>query len=133
MEDQTFKPKTLSLGEKVERIRIFRGIKQEILASGLGISQPQVSKIERLEEIEESLLKQIADILGVSSSFIKYFDESKIIEAINHRYNSGVQETNEPTGEKFIINPIAKIAELYEEVLRIERKKMEYLNKKDHS
>ena len=39
MEDHIFTRKPLSMAQKVERIRMFRGIKQEYLASKLGISQ----------------------------------------------------------------------------------------------
>jgi len=37
---------TLHIGRKISRIRELRGMKQETLASELGISQQAVSKIE---------------------------------------------------------------------------------------
>jgi len=73
----------LSLGKKVERIRKYRGIKQEYVAQKLNLSQQQYSKIEQQEEIEEDLLQQIADILGVTPDAIKNFDDDKIVYYIN--------------------------------------------------
>lgn len=73
----------LSIGKKVERIRKFRGIKQEYVANKLSISQKQYSNIEQQDEIEEQLLEQIAEILGVTADAIKNFDDDKIVYYIN--------------------------------------------------
>jgi transcriptional regulator with XRE-family HTH domain len=130
MEEQLFSKKPLSMGQKVERIRTFRGIKQEYLASKLGISQPQVSKIEQQEEIEEELLKQIADILGVTSEAIRNFDEDKITYNINNYYDIHDIEIKDNASNNFVaqqFNPIEKITELYERLLNSEREKMELL------
>jgi transcriptional regulator with XRE-family HTH domain len=76
------------MGRKVERIRKFRGIKQEYVANKLSISQKQYSNIEQQDEIEEQLLEQIAEILDVTSDTIKNFDDNKIVYYINstHTY-----------------------------------------------
>jgi transcriptional regulator with XRE-family HTH domain len=129
MEEQVFAKKALSIGQKIERIRTFRGIKQEYLASRLGISQPQVSKIEQQEEIEDELLKQIADILGVTPDVIKNFDEDKITYIINHQYNIYNNEIKDNATNNFVFNPIEKITELYERLLTSEREKNELIKK----
>ncbi len=127
MEDHLFTRKPLSMGQKVERIRMFRGIKQEYLANKLGISQPQVSKIEQQEEIEESLLNQIAEILGVTPETIKNFDEDNLTYHINNQYNFYNTEIKDNATNNFVFNPIEKIAELYERLLNSEREKNELL------
>lgn len=127
MEDQTFVKKPLSMGQKVERIRVFRGIKQEFLANKLGVSQPQVSKIEQQDEIEESLLNQIAEILGVTPETIKNFDEENLTYHINNQYNFYNTEIKDNATNNFVFNPIEKIAELYERLLDSEREKNELL------
>lgn len=127
MEDHIFTRKPLSMGQKVERIRMFRGIKQEYLANKLGISQPQVSKIEQQEEIEESLLNQIAEILGVTPETIKNFDEDNLTYHINNQYNFYNTEIKDNATNNFVFNPIEKIAELYERLLNSEREKNELL------
>ena len=63
---------------------MYLGVKQEALATDLGISQQEVSRIERDHKIEETRICQIADALGVSPEIIRYFDENKAIYHINH-------------------------------------------------
>ena len=128
MEETVFNKKPLSIGQKVERIRTFRGFKQEYLASKLGVSQQTVSKIEQQEEIEEDLLKQIAEALGVTPEVIKDFDDDKITYHINNVYD--VHDFEIKDNGNFIaqqVNPIEKIAELYERLLQSEREKLELL------
>lgn len=135
MEENIYTRKPLSIGQKVERIRMFRGIKQEYLASKLGISQPQVSKIEQQEEIEEDLLKQIADILGVTPEAIKNFDDEKITYNINNYYDIHDIEIKDNASSNFVaqqFNPIEKITELYERLLTSEREKIELLKGKSN-
>lgn len=120
----------LTIGQKIERLRTFRGFKQEYLASKLGISQQQVSKIEQQEDIEDELLKQIADILGVTPEVIKNFDDEKITYVINHQYNIYNNEIKDNASNTFVFNPIEKIAELYERLLSSEREKNELLKGK---
>ena len=129
MEEAVFNKKPLSLGQKVERIRMFRGFKQEYLASKLGVSQQTVSKIEQQEEIEENLLRQIAEALGVTPEVIRNFDEDKITYVINHQYNIYNNEIKDNATNNFVFNPIEKIAELYERLLKTEREKNELLKK----
>lgn len=131
MEDHLFTRKPLSIGQKVERIRMFRGIKQEYMASRLGISQPQVSKIEQQEEIEESLLKQIAEILGVTPEAIRNFDEDRVTYNINNLYHIHDNEFNIHDNEMKDnasgsfnaqqFNESEKMIELYERLLKSER------------
>ncbi len=128
MEEAVFNKKPLSLGQKVERIRMFRGFKQEYLASKLGVSQQTVSKIEQQEEIEEDLLRQIAEALGVTPEVIRNFDDDKITYHINNVYD--VHDFEIKDNGNFIaqqVNPIEKIAELYERLLQSEREKLELL------
>jgi transcriptional regulator with XRE-family HTH domain len=134
MEETIFKKKPLHIGQKIERIRLFRGIKQEYLAKKLGISQQQVSKIEKQETIEDDMLKQIADALGVTTEVIQNFDEDKITYNINNLYEIHDIEIKDNASSNFIaqqFNPIEKISELYERLLRSEREKSELLKNKE--
>ena len=117
---------TLHIGRKISRIRELRGMKQEALASELGISQQAVSKIEQSEEVEEAALDKIANALGVSVSVIKNFDDEKAINLFNNIYNNQFHEN----AVGFIyqqFNPIEKVIELYERLLASEREKVELL------
>lgn len=118
------------MGQKVYRIRMFRGIKQEYLASKLGISQQQVSKLEQQTEIEEDLLNQIAEILGVSPEAIKNFEDEKVTYNINNFYDVHDIEIKDNASSNFVaqqFNPIEKINELYERLLQSEREKIELM------
>ena len=58
------------VGRNLQRIRVYLGMKQEALASDLGVSQQEISKIEKQDEIEDGLLTKIAEVLGISTDVI---------------------------------------------------------------
>lgn len=119
-------------GPNVENIRILLGIDQEVLATGLGISKQEVSVIEKQEEVEEGLLLRIAEVLGVSSETIRNFDVEKAVYNINSYKDATISEGATATVYAALqqINPIEKIAELYERLLQSEREKIELLKNK---
>ncbi|WP_338839224.1 helix-turn-helix transcriptional regulator [Flavobacterium ginsenosidimutans] len=115
-------------GRNLQRIRIYLGIKQEVLASDLGISQPQVSIIEQQGVIEVSLLEKIATVLGVTPDLIKKFDVERAIYNINSYKDSTIQHGDNSTQN---IHPLDKVVELYERLLQSEREKLElFINQK---
>ena len=59
------KPAANHIGRKISRIRELRGIKQETLASEMGVSQQTVSRLEQSETIEDEVLLKVAGVLGV--------------------------------------------------------------------
>ena len=76
------------------------------------------------DKIEDDLLKQIADILGVTPDVIKNFDEQAIIYNINNIYDVHDNEIKDNASNNFVaqqINPVEKIVELYERLLQSER------------
>ncbi|WP_316799508.1 helix-turn-helix transcriptional regulator [Pedobacter frigidisoli] len=115
------KPKRMHLGRKVSRIRELRGMKQDALATELGISQQAISKLEQSEEIEEATLEKIAKVLGVTAEGIKHFTEETIFNNINNFHDNSIQNN---------FNPIEKIVDLYERLLASEREKVEILKNK---
>lgn len=127
--ESTEKVKRRHIGRNVQRVRMYFGVKQEALAADLGISQPEVSKIENQEEIEEGVLSQIANVLGVSSELIRDFDEEKTIYNIDNSYQDATISEG-GTAVVLQINPIEKIVELYERLLQSERAKIELLKNK---
>jgi transcriptional regulator with XRE-family HTH domain len=62
-------------GRNIKRFREMMGIKQEALAHELGEdwSQKKISLLEQKEEVEEELLRQVAEILKVPAEAIKSF------------------------------------------------------------
>jgi len=122
------------LGRKISRIRELRGMKQETLAIELGISQQAVSKLEQSEEIEDSTLEKIANVLGVSKEAIKNYSDEIVFNVISNTYNNSSSDHStliassvnyQPT-----FNTVEKIVELYERLLANEREKVEILKGK---
>ena len=125
--------KTIHIGRKIGRIRELRGIKQEFLASELGVSQQSISRIEQSETVEEDKLQQIAQVLGVTAEAIKNFSE----EAVFNYFNNFHDNSSGDFRQHCTFNPIDKIVELYDEkvallerLLQSEREKVELLKGK---
>jgi len=102
------------IGRKIERIRELKGIKQETLATLIGVTQQTISKIEQSETVDDEKLKKIAEALGVNIDTIRNFNEDAILNL--------TQNNNENSTNNFLIgyqyNPIEKIVELYERMLK---------------
>lgn len=125
------KPVKRHVGQNLQRMRIYFGIKQDALAMDLGMSQQAISKIEQQPEIEKELLKRISDIIGVSPEMIENFDVERAIYNIN---NNSFRDNTFEQGASAIaqqFNPVEKIVELYERLLKSEREKIEILKAND--
>ena len=119
------------VGRNLQRIRVYLGMKQEALAADHGVNQQIISKIEKQEEIEEGFLKRIAEVLGISEEVIKDFDVEKTIFNINHHNYKDANISEGATTYAIVqqINPLEKIVELYERLLKSEQDKIEILKK----
>jgi transcriptional regulator with XRE-family HTH domain len=115
METST-KPSNSHVGRKISRIRELRGIKQETLATELGVSQQSISRMEQSEVLEDEILEKIAKILGVTTEAIKNFSEEAVVNFFNtfndHSVNQGAVGSN---NYHCNFNPLDKIIELVEE------------------
>lgn len=118
---------TLHIGRKISRIRELRGMKQEALATELGISQQAISKIEQSAEVEEDALSKIAVALGVTVEAIKNFSDEA---ALNYFNTFNDNSTGAFNNFNCTFNPIDKVVELYERLLASEREKVEILKQK---
>ena len=120
------KTNRMHIGRKVSRIRELRGMKQEALATELGISQQSISKLEQSEEIEDSTLEKIATALGVPTDAIRNFNEEAVFNIIGNTFTDSSSNNN---NYLCTINPLEKIIELYERLLASEKEKNEILKK----
>jgi transcriptional regulator with XRE-family HTH domain len=123
------------IGRKIERIRMIRGIKQETLATALGLSQGAISRMEHTETIEDDKLATVANALGVSVDDIKNFDETTVLGASNY-FSAPAHFQDHSIAAATVVNnfnPIDKIVELYERLLDSERKRIELLESKLNS
>ena len=117
--------KRIHHGRNVKRFREMLGIKQEAFAFDLGDdwNQRKVSQLEQKEEIDDTLLQQIAHLLKVPVEAIKNFDEEAAINIIGNTFQDGAIANAATVNFHCTFNPIDKIVELYEEVLKVEREK----------
>jgi transcriptional regulator with XRE-family HTH domain len=120
---------TTHVGRKISRLREQRGIKQETLAEQLGISLQSVSKIEQSEQVEDITLERIAKVLGVTPTEIKNAVEETVTNNIQNNYEGSIINGSNLFGNYGTINPIEKIAELYDALIKSEREKIALLEK----
>jgi transcriptional regulator with XRE-family HTH domain len=108
-------------GRNVKRIREILGIKQDYLATSLGLSQQAISQLEQKETLDTTTLEKLSKAMGVSEEVIRHFSNETAVNIVantinNHDHSSVVNYY--PT-----FNPIDKIVELYERMLELEREK----------
>ncbi|TDE51429.1 helix-turn-helix domain-containing protein [Flavobacterium sp. GT3P67] len=123
------KPK--HIGRNISRIRELKGMKQEALATAIGVSQQSVSNIEASETIEEEKLIEVAKALGVTTEAIKNFSEEAMINYFNTFTDTDFSNSQGAFGHNHqcTFNPLDKVVELYERLVQAEKDKVEYLEK----
>ena len=104
------------------------GIKQEALALELGEdwNQKKVSLLESKEVIDETLLEQVAKVMKITPEAIKSFDEEAAVNFIANTFNQSGLFNRDCT---LNFNPVDKIVELYEALVKSEKEKVEMLQR----
>lgn len=125
-------------GVNVRKVRQIMGLKQEVLAEKLGITQPIVSRIENRRVIEPDTLMKIANILNVPIKILQELDENpQSVTIENNTYDfenshnySGIIDNDNDFDDNRQIHPLDKIMELnkqtsdlYERMLTLEKEK----------
>lgn len=113
----------LHTGRKIERLRKAIGLQAEFSAR-LGISKQAVSEIEQAETVKEDRLQWIAGALGISAEAIHHFTDDMLIFHIQHMHD---HSTAYAYNFQCTYNPLDKVVELYERLLRVEQEKVELL------
>ncbi len=106
------------------------GIKQEALAYELGEdwNQKKISLLEQKEEIEASLLFQIAEALKLPVEVFRNFDEEQAVNIISNTFNIEKDAYVGNSKPIFNINPLEEIKKLHEEKIALYER---MLKKKD--
>jgi transcriptional regulator with XRE-family HTH domain len=124
--------KTIHEGRNVKRIREILGVKQDALASELGLSQQAVSALEQKEALDKDVIEKIAKVLKVSPDAIRSFSEEATINIIS----STLHDNAGSIFNNAVFNPVDKWVEaleenkkLYERLLQAEREKVALLEK----
>lgn len=130
----TTMPEKVHQGRAVKRIREILQVKQETLATELGISQQSVSLLETKEMIDPETLEQIAKTLKVPVEAIKHFSEEAAVNIIANTFQD--ESVAYAYNYKCTFNPLDKYVEvveknekLYEALLKSEREKIALLEK----
>ena len=124
--------KKIHLGRNVKRLREMLGMKQEALAQELGDdwTQKKISLLEAKEEIEPDILEQVANVLKVPAKAIENFDEQAAVVYFNTFNDSSFSHSNGTFSSNYCtFNPIDKVVELYERMLKDKEQMMEELRR----
>ena len=124
-------------GRNIRRTRVEKNMNQEGLSELVHLSQPAVSKYEKMKVIDDEMLQRFARALNVPFDYLKTLEEdAQTVVFENNTVNDSEQNTG---GAKISIgtvksytedtdssndnrvnnfNPIDKITELYERLLK---------------
>lgn len=108
-------------GANVKRWREWRGIKQEVLAEEIGVSQSTFSSYEKKDQLEPEIIGKIAKALDIPEEAITEMDEARSINIYSGTWHDNA------IGHYQNFNPIDKIVELYERLLEAEKQKVTML------
>lgn len=106
-------------GRNIKRFREMMGIKQEALAYQLGDdwNQKRISLLEQKEEIEDSHLSQVAEVLKLPLEAFRNFDEEKALDIIANTFHKGSIICGKEDAQAF--HPIEKLVQLHEEKIAL--------------
>lgn len=129
---ETHKTGNRHKGKQVKRFREAIGMKQEVLAKELGITQQNISYYEKQEDLDDELFAKLANGLGVNPETLKNFDEEAVVNIISNAFHDNATLNGvlyNPTFNPIekIVEQASKIEELYKELLKSERDKIEVL------
>lgn len=142
METEELQTGNVHQGHNIRRVRRMKGMKQFALADALDMSQQNISRYESMPEIEEAMLQQFAKALGVPVETLKMMEENAstvVFENNSVTNNNNAEGTRSTTSNATnaandvnsanedsstnTFNPMEKIVELYERLLREQQEK----------
>ncbi|MGL5706287.1 MAG: helix-turn-helix domain-containing protein [Tannerellaceae bacterium] len=117
-------------GANVRRWREWRNINQDVLAEMIGVSQATMSGIEKKETIDTETVEKLAKALDIPVEAITELTKENSVNIFSGSWNDqatlqqniGGTATVAPT-----FNPIDRVAELYERLLKSEQEKISLL------
>ncbi len=129
MKTTTMPEKQIHQGRNLKRIREMMGVKQDALALELGDdwNQQKISLLEQKETIEPELLEQVAKAMKVPADTIRNFNEEAAINIISNTFNSHDSSTLNAVNCYPTFNPLEKVIELYERMIKEKNEMIEKL------
>ena len=135
METKEQKLKNTHHGHAIKRFRHTLGIKQETLATEMGLSQALISTYEQRKVLNDDVIERFAKALNVAPELIKELEEDPVTLIIeNNTFEEGsianISNVSEGNNNTITNNPIEQILELskektilYERMLELEKEK----------
>lgn len=107
-------------GRNIKRFREMLGIKQDALAFDLGEdwNQKKISILEQKETIEDSLLKQISEVIKIPVDAFKNFDEEQAVNIISNTFAEHAFSNSFNYGT-INLHPIDKLIMLHDEKIAL--------------
>ena len=115
-----------SHGANLKRWREWRGIKQEVLADKIGVSQATLSGYEKKDELEPEVLEKITKALDIPIEAITELNEGALINIYSGTWQDNATAAGSIQNQTF--TPIDEIVELYERLLKAEQEKVAMLH-----
>lgn len=112
-------------GRNIKRFRDILGVKQEALAAKLEMTQQAFSKLEQKEQIDEKTLSKVAETLQIPVEAIKNMTDEAAFNIIGNTFQN--DSSAYVYQYKCNFNPIDKVVELYERMLKAEQEKIRLL------
>ncbi|MDR2956084.1 MAG: helix-turn-helix domain-containing protein [Prevotella sp.] len=134
--------KKVHQGRNIRIARNFQNITQEDLAFKLNLSQSKVSDLELKETLEDELLDKFAAALNIPIGFLKNFEPQEFMKSYtvtdNTLNNNAAENSPESvtqqiigdTEQTYIYNPLEKVSELYERLLKEKEQQIEEIKGK---
>lgn len=148
METEVIHRNRVHQGRNIRRTRLEKNINQDVLSERVHMSQPTVSRYENSKVIETDILERFANALEVPVEYLETLEEdaqtvvfeSNIVNNSNSDQggqgsaNSSIiaYAENQTDNRTAIANPLDKISELYERLLKEKDDKYAALEKRIH-
>lgn len=110
-------------GANVKRWREWRNINQDVLAEKIGVSQATLSGYEKRDKLEPEILEKVAKALDIPVEAITEMNDGTSINIFSGTW----QDNAYASGYVANINPLEKVIELYERLLKSEQEKVAIL------
>ena len=114
-------------GANVRRWREWRNINQDVLAEQIGVSQTTLSGYEKRDKLDQEILEKIAKVLDIPVEAITEVDNDSSINIFSGTWNDHAMAAAPMINYQPTFNPIDKVAELYERLLKSEQDKVAML------
>jgi transcriptional regulator with XRE-family HTH domain len=128
MNNAEINKKSIHQGKNAKRFWEAKGIKQEVMAIELNITQQAVSQLEKRRELDDETIEVYARIVGIDEQFIRNMVDDSLQEGSSYFFDNSSQILN--------FNPLDKVVELcsekdqlYERMLLEKEKVNNYLEK----